>query len=142
VKLIWIVLSVMLLGAVMVAMRHAEPNLALMLNAAFALLVSPTSWSHHWVWVAPALLVMLTHAARRLSAGWLLAFALTSALFSLSPFQRLPGFDDVELTWTPWQQLVGALYPLVTAALVVGFAVHQFRRPPLEPPRVSAAQHD
>lgn len=142
VKLTWIALSVVLLAAVLTVMRHAEPTLALILNAAFALLVSPTSWSHHWVWVAPALLVMLAHAAWRLSPGWLLTFALTSALFSLSPFQGLPGFHDVELTWTPWQQLVGALYPLATAALLIGFAVRQFRKPPSMRLPVSTAPGD
>ena len=39
------------------SIRRAPAPLAMVATAGVGLLVSPTSWSHHWVWVAPALLV-------------------------------------------------------------------------------------
>jgi len=56
--LLWLVLAgaVVVLGAM--AMRKARnPVDALVLNAFVVLLVSPVSWTHHWVWVVPALIV-------------------------------------------------------------------------------------
>jgi hypothetical protein len=51
-----------------------------------SLLVSPISWTHHWVWVVPALVVLVRGgAASRIAAacGYL--------LFALAP-----------MWWTPW----------------------------------------
>ena len=50
--------------------------------AVTGLLVSPVSWTHHWVWAVP-LLVWLTVAAwRRRSAACGLAVATAAAVFS------------------------------------------------------------
>ena len=38
-------------------LRAGEPVLALICVALFGLVVSPVSWSHHWVWVLPTVLV-------------------------------------------------------------------------------------
>ena len=50
------------------SIRRAPAPLALVATAGVGLLVSPTSWSHHWVWVAPALLVAAATAWRAHSA--------------------------------------------------------------------------
>jgi alpha-1,2-mannosyltransferase len=47
------------------------------------LLVSPISWAHHWVWILPALLV-LVRAGRRVAAG------LGYLLFAAAPFWYTP----------------------------------------------------
>src|SRR5487761_154546 len=64
----WLLLSALVLVAAWRGMRHAlaagQVCLALSLNAFAALLTSPVSWSHHWVWCAPALLTLADLARR------------------------------------------------------------------------------
>ena len=38
-------------------LRAGEPVLAVICIALFGLAVSPVSWSHHWVWMLPTVLV-------------------------------------------------------------------------------------
>jgi alpha-1,2-mannosyltransferase len=136
-KLVWIVLVLALVALVANGMRRTEPALALMANAGLALLVSPTSWSHYYVWVAPALLVMLAYAARRVSerswvaAAWLGWAVLTAVLFKLAPFHGLPDtdFPVVNIHWDWGQQLSAATYVLVGMALLLAFALPRLRRP-------------
>ena len=48
-KAVWFVATVALLVLIVPVVRRAEPALALLVTVAgFALLASPTSWSHHW----------------------------------------------------------------------------------------------
>lgn len=58
-------------------------------------LVSPISWTHHWVWVVPLLVVMAAAAWRRRSPAWALAtVALFTAFAGLDPMPwpgRSPG---------------------------------------------------
>jgi alpha-1,2-mannosyltransferase len=126
---LWLVLVLVLLALVIAAMRRADPATALMVNAGFALLASPTSWSHYWIWVAPALIVMLAavlrHARTRSLAGigWLVAAAGTAVVCYLAPFNGLPGFDNREMSWTSSQQVLGASYPLLGYALILAYAL-------------------
>jgi alpha-1,2-mannosyltransferase len=69
-KAVWLGRRWSLLALIVPVVRRAEPALALVTVAGFALLESPTSWSHHWVWIAPALLVFVAEAVRRRSRGW------------------------------------------------------------------------
>ena len=70
----WLLLSALVLVAAWRGMRHAlaagQVCLALSLNAFAALLISPVSWSHHWVWCAPALLTLADLARRHRATGW------------------------------------------------------------------------
>ncbi|MEV6430623.1 glycosyltransferase 87 family protein [Nocardia sp. NPDC051463] len=131
---LWLVLSAALLALVVVAMRRAAsaPALALAINAVFTLLVSPISWSHHWVWVAPALLAMVGYATRlpvRQAIGWYVAIAVTTAAFIYGPQNWMPGDKQRELSWTPWQHLVGNTYVWLSVLLVVVFVVTSRRAP-------------
>jgi len=125
----WVVLVVLLLATVVYAMRRSDPAMALLLNAALALLVSPTSWSHHWVWVAPAIVLMAAHAAARwrdgspMALAWLWLMAVTAALFYLSPLHFVPGARDRELQWTVAQQFLGNSYTWFTIVLIIGYAI-------------------
>jgi alpha-1,2-mannosyltransferase len=127
--LLWLALVVVLLVLVVIAMRNADPATALMVNAGFALLASPTSWSHYWIWVAPALLVMLGATVRLardrspLGVVWLGAAIGTAIICYVAPFNQLPGFDNREMLWTPGQQLIGASYPLLGYALILLYAL-------------------
>ena len=116
----WLLLSAGLIALAAPAIRRAPAPLALMTVAAVALLVSPTSWSHHWVWVAPALLVAAATAWQQRSRAWAAVTVAMAAVFVIAPHQHVhPRADGQELTWTPLQQLVGSTYVWFTVLLVV-----------------------
>ncbi|MEC3918453.1 glycosyltransferase 87 family protein [Nocardia sp. CDC160] len=124
--ILWLVLSAALLALVVPAMRRAAdyPPLALSINAVFTLLVSPISWSHHWIWIAPALLGMLGYATRlpaRTAAWWYLVTAVTTAIFVIGPQNYLPDGEHRETHWTPWQHFIGNTYVWFSVLLVVLF---------------------
>ncbi len=74
------------------------------LVAAFAaLLVSPISWSHHWVWCVPVV-VVLVGEGRRGAAG-VVALLFTARTLWLVPHA---GSADLHLTW--WQQPLASPY--------------------------------
>jgi alpha-1,2-mannosyltransferase len=49
--------------------RAGQPALGILACALTGLLVSPISWDHHWVWIAPGLVVMAHFAIRAWQAG-------------------------------------------------------------------------
>ncbi len=110
----WIVLSVIVVALVVRGMTRAcdagQLAPALVLNAFGVLLISPISWTHHWVWIAPALLCLI--ALGRRSHEWIpLAFAAGGlALFCTAPQWKLPQGADAELAWSWGQQVVGSCY--------------------------------
>jgi alpha-1,2-mannosyltransferase len=116
---VWLLLSAGLLAVALPIIRRAEAPLALCVTAAVALLVSPTSWSHHWVWIAPALLVLAAIAVRERSALWASVTVLTVAVFVLAPHQWLPRANDQELHWSAGYQVIGSTYVWYTVLLVV-----------------------
>ena len=79
---LWLVLAVAVavVGAIAVH-RAASPVTALGLNGFVVLLVSPVSWSHHWVWVVPFLLAAgaaaRTRTAMVTTAGGVVLFLLS-----------------------------------------------------------------
>ncbi|TQM37237.1 glycosyltransferase family 87 protein [Pseudonocardia cypriaca] len=116
----WLLLSAGLFALAAPAIRRAPAPLALVALAAVGLLVSPTSWSHHWVWVAPALLVAAATAWAKRSAVWTAATVAMAAVFVVAPHQFVhPRGGEQELTWTPLQQLVDGTYVWFTVLLIV-----------------------
>jgi alpha-1,2-mannosyltransferase len=129
-KACWVVLSVAVLLLAAPVIRRAPAPLALVSTAGVALLVSPTSWSHHWVWIAPALLVVGVSAWRARSPLWGAVTAALVVTFTVAPFQFLPHDDHgLERTWTAIQQVVGASYVIVTVAVYVLLWLAWRRRP-------------
>jgi alpha-1,2-mannosyltransferase len=114
---LWLVLSVGVLALAAPAIRRAPPPLALMATAGVALLVSPTSWSHHWVWVAPFLLVAAASAWRARSFTWLGITVLSAAVFVVAPHQLDLPHDGT--SWTIDQQIFGGTYVWFTLLLFV-----------------------
>ncbi|MER7839356.1 glycosyltransferase 87 family protein [Streptomyces sp. NPDC096040] len=107
----------------------------ILLTAFTALLVSPISWSHHWVWCVPLLAVLLTEARTALALT-------TAALFTARTMWLLPheGDRDLHLPW--WQQAFAAPYPLLGLALlaVAAVAVRRHSRTlPVPQPSVPSA---
>jgi alpha-1,2-mannosyltransferase len=116
---VWLLLSIALLAVAAPAIRRAPAPLALVTLAGVALLVSPTSWSHHWVWVAPALLVAAATAWAKRSTAWSVATLAMAAVFVVAPHQHIhPRGGEQELTWTPLQQLVDSTYVWFTVLLI------------------------
>ncbi len=112
---LWLVLSLACAAVVAYAIRRTEPTLAVMANGLLALLVSPTSWSDHWVWCAPAVLVMLGYAVRLRSPGWLVIAGATLVTVLVASFRMLPTGPP----WTPLQHLFGNPYLLLGLVLLV-----------------------
>jgi alpha-1,2-mannosyltransferase len=109
---LWVVLAALVLALAWRAAGRA-PNdvMALVAIGVAGLLISPISWSHHWVWAVPAFMAVgwqlwQDRAWRRLAL--LLGPA---AVFSLGPpYGWLPSSRDQELDWALWQHIPGAAY--------------------------------
>lgn len=92
----WYPVVPLVLGAVGIAVavawaRRDDWLSAAAVTGATGLLVSPISWAHHWVWVVPALVVLVRDGRWRWTAGVYL-------LFCLSPLWWTPreyGFHGV-----------------------------------------------
>ncbi len=72
-----VVMATALLAAValtiaVLAWRRGQPVVGLAIVGMSSAAVSPFSWSHHWVWIAP-LLVVLAHRALVLGSRWAMA---------------------------------------------------------------------
>lgn len=139
-KFWWVALSVLLLVLAAAAVRRSDQVVALMVTAGFALLASPISWSHHWVWVAPALLVMVCYGIRRAregaraaAAGWSTCAALVATLCTVAPFRYLSPHDKPGMIWTPFQELPGNCYALLGTVLVIAYAVAKISHPRRRP---------
>lgn len=66
--LVWLAIAGVVLATAFVAVRRhrADPWLALTIAAVAGLLVSPVSWTHHWVWVLPVAAVTVRTWGQRL----------------------------------------------------------------------------
>ncbi len=126
---LWGVLAMATVCAAIWIMRRIDGPPALVVNAAAALLISPISWSHHWVWVVPALVVLAERAVRTGRRGWTAAAALVALTFVVAPHTLLPADQLRELTWAPWQHVVGNAYLLVTVGLLAVAVLRPQPRP-------------
>ncbi|MFD9092707.1 glycosyltransferase 87 family protein [Streptomyces collinus] len=107
------------------AARAREERHGVLMTAGTALLVSPISWTHHWVWCVPLLAVLLAEGRVRLAV-------LTAVLFTARTMWLLPHEGDLDLRLPWWQQPLAAPYPLLALALLAAAAVPG--RPAARPP--------
>nr|WP_314175611.1 glycosyltransferase 87 family protein [Streptomyces sp. DSM 40971] len=146
----WLVLAavVALFGlAVAVAAALADrkrlpyaPACAAMACAVTALLVSPVSWSHHWVWCVPLVMLLGAEALeRRRALRWRVSAGAAMLLFCSYAVWWVPhgatGPVKPELHQTGGQMVLSALYPAaglcflaVAAALSLRARVRPSRR--------------
>jgi alpha-1,2-mannosyltransferase len=82
------------------------------------LLISPFSWTHHWVWGVPLLVTLAAAAWRRRSAWYGLATAAAATLFSLRIPLPGPGHHP-----GPVRLFEGDLYVLCGLAVIAGTAL-------------------
>jgi alpha-1,2-mannosyltransferase len=83
-------------------------------------LVSPMSWTHHWVWVIPLLVAMAAVAWKRRSPGWVLAAAALFVAFSgLDPLPWPGRQPDLARTLAGNLYVISGLIALTAAALLL-----------------------
>ena len=120
--LLWLVVAVPLGVAIVVAARawwrRGDVLLATCITALAGLLVSPISWSHHWVWAVPVALV-LWEQNRWAALSW-------TAVFVARPILWPPWGGRREYAWGPVEHLVGNAY-LLAALAVCGWAAFTLR---------------
>ena len=130
--LIWLAGVVVILALAVPVIRRADRAIALAATAAVVLMASPTSWSHHWVFVVPALVAMGTHAVRLRSWGWGVATVATAAVFYLAPFRWMPNVWGMQMRWSLFEQTLGASYVIV-ATVLLGLGCWWYTRRPVRP---------
>ena len=104
--------------------RRGERDVAVLLAAGSMLLASPISWDHHWVWAAPALLVLARRAHPVLTGAWVLLLVVGCRFLA-------PAGEGRELAWTSWQHVLGNGYVWMLLATAAAVAV-ELRRPSAE----------
>lgn len=100
--------------------RRGEDAGALLVTAFYGLLLSPVSWSHHWVWCVP-LLTLLVVKAR----WW--AAAAVALLFASQIVMLVPNGGDREFGWGLGWSVLGNVYVLAAAAGILGLAARELR---------------
>ena len=123
----WLLLSalVALLGyrALQVQQRSGTPVGSVAVLALVGLLVSPVSWSHHWVWAVVVVAALLTPRTGPpplhrwiVAGGWLLALVGWTVWWA-------PHSRDREYGADLWQQLTGQAYVLLAVLSLLVLAV-------------------
>lgn len=130
---LWAVACVAVLGLVVWAARRvltaagadgSDPAsngeaavLALICVAMFGLVVSPVSWSHHWVWVLPTVVVTAVVAFRHRNVALAAVTAVGLALMVWTPITLMP--EHHETSASLWRQLAGGSYLWWALAVIV-----------------------
>lgn len=101
-------------------------NLATLLTAVvimtLGLLVSPITWSHHWVWGLASVVALIVVALRLKSAPLAAVALVQGALFIMAPHWWFSHGQVNELHWNVVEQLVGSSYTLAAIASGVALA--------------------
>ncbi|WP_427172173.1 glycosyltransferase 87 family protein [Arthrobacter sp. 92] len=155
-SMVWLVLSLALATVAALVIKwavDAEENfVAVSATALLMLLISPVSWSHHWVWMAVALPCMgfaihrvPSRNGRMRLAGWIIvaasvvAFYLTPKYLAVMAGAQEWGKDPQ----TQWQLTVSSLGVVCGMAMLVYWALaYRPSRAPLRPLRVASAFRD
>ncbi|MCZ1008039.1 glycosyltransferase 87 family protein [Streptomyces lydicus] len=104
-----------------VYLRRGLDSWGVLCTAITALLVSPISWSHHWVWCVPLLVAL---AARTRRSPWRRALlAAVTLAFAARTMWVVPHTGDLDLHFAWWQQPFAAPYPLLGLAVLVAVAL-------------------
>jgi alpha-1,2-mannosyltransferase len=130
---VWLALAalVAVLGMTLAvrAARRGDQALGFSLCALCGLLISPVSWSHHWVLAVPALMLLLLEARRRRSHTRLLA----GALIALVAFAHVIWWVPIdhplhsELHLGPLQLVYADAYVLIGLAVLIVAAASEVR---------------
>ncbi len=117
-----------------VCLRAGDRAAAFLAVQFTGLLISPISWSHHWVWVLPLLLWCLFGPRQRLTSVRVLAWAWVigtcSYIVSILIAQQ---YIDQGPSRPFWQAGLGAIYPVLGIATLVLLVVVSRRIRPDRP---------
>ncbi|WP_229874360.1 glycosyltransferase 87 family protein [Amycolatopsis deserti] len=106
------------------ALRDDNLALALGVNAAGVLLISPISWSHHWILALPTAVLVLVMGVQR-NNKWLIVSGWGAVVILwLAPHYWVP------LEWEHWsfaQQVAGSSYQIVAVVFLIVMSVLWFR---------------
>ncbi len=111
-----------------VCLRAGDRAAALLAVQFTGLLLSPISWSHHWVWVLPFLLWCLfgprqrVPAVRAMAIAWVVAAC--SYIVSILIAQQ---YIDQPASRPLWQSALGVIYPLLGVLTLGLFAMVNVR---------------
>ncbi|MGW5127517.1 glycosyltransferase 87 family protein [Streptomyces sp. NPDC004069] len=95
--------------------RMRQERWGVLLTGLTALLVSPISWSHHWVWCVPLIAVLLAEGRRAWAAA-------TAVLFTARTLWMVPNKgQELHLSW--WQQPPASPYPLLGLTVIAAVAL-------------------
>jgi alpha-1,2-mannosyltransferase len=83
----------------------------------FGLVVSPVSWSHHWVWALPAVLVTAVLGVRYRNVAMGVVSAVGVLLMYFAPIHLMT--EHQETSAALWRQLIGGSYVWWAIALIV-----------------------
>lgn len=138
--------AVVLIGvavAMIRVLRAGSPAGALLLNSLIALLCSPVSWSHHWVWLVPLVIALGAGALRhRHSAPATAVTAGVLALLCMVPM-LLPSFWAMPVNpggapdWPLLLHPSGSAYVVLGAVVVIVAIINPGVLAPLAPARRS-----
>jgi alpha-1,2-mannosyltransferase len=111
--------------ASLAARRGLEPW-GVVCTAVTALLVSPISWTHHWVWCVP-LIVLLAAEARRVTWRWAAVGAVVAGFVVRSMWlEHRPGRYVLHMSW--WHQPLLSPYPVMGLAFLAVAALRVWSR--------------
>ncbi|WP_328992832.1 glycosyltransferase 87 family protein [Kribbella sp. NBC_01245] len=120
---LWLALVAITLAPTVIAARRAraagDDVTAVLVIAAFGLLASPVSWSHHWVWVAPALIALVHKRKWYVAAGIL-------AVFAVGPHQFFPPEGR---SWSLPEHVLGSAYVITAVAAILLLAFRRYPEP-------------
>lgn len=106
------------------ALAGGDLVLALGTTAAGVLLLSPISWSHHWVLALPTGAIVLLRGYQRHHGPLLVSGWLAVVILWLAPHYSLPSVSR----WDVLDDIIGSTYQLLALALLVVMSVRWFRR--------------
>jgi alpha-1,2-mannosyltransferase len=116
--------------------RHEEKVFAVAIVGLTTCLASPLSWTHHYVWILPLGMAVLSpgvpHWARYLGGFWVVWVCVCL------PLAVLPYGGGRERQFDFLQQLVANLGPIIGVILVVGLAWQLVATPRLQPAKATA----
>ena len=121
-----------------------ESVLAVMCVALFGLVVSPVSWSHHWVWMLPTIVVTSVLAYRKRGAVLAALAVVGAVLMTWPPIALLPEHQEAQAVW--WRQLFGMSYVwwalafIGAAGMTAGPGPLSLRRSPESAPTAEAVR--
>lgn len=121
---------VLLLFALRGAVRANDTLAGVVAVQFFTLLVSPISWSHHWVWMVPAVLWLVygRAAAHRLSTVIAIVWVVLTGSYLISFLLNIQ--RSIWIIPRPWYAaLLGWGYPAAGVLTLVAIAVVLRRRP-------------